>query len=331
MSGVMRRQFLDWRMEVISCLAHIEAVIDFGEDESNSVNETKILSGVAQRITALKQSISYHLNDARRGERIRSGISVAIVGPPNAGKSTLLNALAQRDVAIVSSIPGTTRDVLEVALNLNGLPVVVADTAGIRESEATDVIEREGMKRARDRMAAADLRIAVFDAQQTLNSPPPAQISDAASLVDAQTIVVFNKADLLTRDRSATATAAGASVNDLLPASIATLWQNTLQARARSLFSTAPAAMSLVSLAPSQGAATASASPVAASSLSGPQPIGFGLSALLSTLTQHINERLLKPESSTADSSGAAVLITRERHRQHLQTCLSLLQSYESK
>jgi tRNA modification GTPase len=96
MSGALSRTLNNWRDELIACLAHVEAVIDFGEDEREAVHEQEIMSDVVRRIAVLKQDMLQHLNDARRGERIRDGISVAIVGPPNAGKSTLLNALAQR-------------------------------------------------------------------------------------------------------------------------------------------------------------------------------------------------------------------------------------------
>ena len=103
-----------------------------------------------------------HLNDAHRGERIRDGFRIAIIGPPNAGKSSLLNALAQRQAAIVSDIPGTTRDVVEARLVLAGFPVWIADTAGLRE--AADAIEAEGVRRALARAEEADLRLGVVEA-----------------------------------------------------------------------------------------------------------------------------------------------------------------------
>ncbi len=110
---------------------------------------------------ACRQEIAAHLKD-RRGERLRDGLSIAIIGPPNAGKSSLLNLLARREAAIVSETAGTTRDVIEVHLDLGGWPVVLADTAGLRESG--DAIEQEGVRRARARAAAADLRVLVLDA-----------------------------------------------------------------------------------------------------------------------------------------------------------------------
>jgi tRNA modification GTPase len=132
-----------------------------------------------------------HLADGRRGERLRDGVHVAIIGPPNAGKSSLLNLLARREAAIVAETAGTTRDVIEVHLDLGGLPVVVADTAGLREGG--DAIECEGVRRAEARAAESDVRIAVFDATRW-----PAADGRAAALVDGATVVVINKSDLVT-------------------------------------------------------------------------------------------------------------------------------------
>ena len=101
------------------------------------------------------------MDDGRRGEILRDGFHIAVIGPPNAGKSSLVNALARRDVAIVSELPGTTRDVIEVRLDLGGYPVILADTAGLRDSE--DGIEQEGVRRARARAESADLRLLVLD------------------------------------------------------------------------------------------------------------------------------------------------------------------------
>ena len=117
-------------------------------------------------ILGLKDEIIQHLDDAAIGERLRTGIEVAIVGPPNAGKSSLLNALAGRDAAIVSEVAGTTRDVVEVRMDLAGLPVTLSDTAGLRD--ASEDIEAEGIRRARERLARADIRVIVFDAEDPL-------------------------------------------------------------------------------------------------------------------------------------------------------------------
>jgi tRNA modification GTPase len=130
-----------------------------------------------------------HLNDGRRGEILRDGFHVAVIGAPNAGKSSLVNALAQRDVAIVSDIPGTTRDVLEVRLNLKGYPVILADTAGLRQGR--DPIEQEGIRRAEARAKEADLRLLVVDGSA---DDQPRNLSGD--------IEVFSKADLNARGRA---------------------------------------------------------------------------------------------------------------------------------
>jgi len=128
-----------------------------------------------------------HLADGHRGERLRDGLHIAILGSPNVGKSSLLNLIAGRDAAIVSSQAGTTRDVIEVHLDLGGYPVVLADTAGLRE--ASEEIEEEGIRRARAKAEAADLKLVVLDASQ---EPDPAVLA----LVDDQTLVLLNKSDL---------------------------------------------------------------------------------------------------------------------------------------
>jgi len=144
-------------------------------------------------IDALAAQIADLLDDGRRGEILREGFSVAILGPPNAGKSSLLNRLAGREAAIVSEIAGTTRDTLEVRLDLRGLPVVRWDTAGLRaldESDPHASIEREGMRRARARAETADLKLVVLDARETAM---PTELAGFA----ADALIVRNKADLV--------------------------------------------------------------------------------------------------------------------------------------
>jgi tRNA modification GTPase len=140
------------------------------------------------------------LEGARRGERLRDGFNVVIAGPPNVGKSTLLNALAQRDIAIVSDIPGTTRDALEVHLELRGLPVILIDTAGLRETD--DPVEREGVARARRRAAEADLVLWLND-----DARSPSTLDDAAG---PPRLAVRTKADLDTRESASLAIAISA-------------------------------------------------------------------------------------------------------------------------
>ncbi|SMF62691.1 tRNA modification GTPase trmE [Azospirillum oryzae] len=188
MEGALGKLYDGWRERLTRALAHIEADIDFAEDDLPG----GVADAVRPVITGLADEIATHLNDGGRGERLREGLHIAIVGAPNAGKSSLLNALARRDAAIVSARAGTTRDIIEVHLDLGGYPVVLADTAGLREA-AADEVEEEGIRRARDRAARADVKVAVFDAT-TLPDLDPATLG----LIDTDTVVVFNKTDLAT-------------------------------------------------------------------------------------------------------------------------------------
>ena len=163
-------------------LAHAEAYIDFPDEDLPA-------DGALLDLRGLSDQIRRHLDDRHRGERLRDGLQVAIIGAPNVGKSSLMNRLARRDVAIVSASAGTTRDVIEVQLDMAGYPVVIADTAGLRE--ASGDVEIEGIRRALARAAAADLRLAVFDATRWPETDPP-----TTALVDADTLVVLNKCDL---------------------------------------------------------------------------------------------------------------------------------------
>ena len=185
LDGELGRLYESWRAALMRALAHVEAAIDFPDEDLPADTGGEVATAVARTLEALEA----HLRDGGRGERIREGIAVAIVGPPNAGKSTLLNALAQRDVAITSAIAGTTRDVLEVHLDLGGYPLIVADTAGLRSSD--NPIEAEGIRRALRRAEAADLRIAIYDIGK------PEERRAIEGLCGQGTIVVANKADLL--------------------------------------------------------------------------------------------------------------------------------------
>ncbi len=184
LGGELGRLYDDWRQRLVRLLAHLEATIDFAEDDLPAGLDQAAQAG----LSALIQDIDHHLQDGRRGERLRDGLSVAIVGPPNAGKSSLLNRLAQREAAIVSAESGTTRDVIEVHLDIGGYPVVLADTAGLRES--ANAVESEGIRRALERAGQADLKIAVFDGDCWPDIDPI-----TAGLVDDDTLIVVNKLD----------------------------------------------------------------------------------------------------------------------------------------
>lgn len=188
LDGGLSRRIGDWTARLTRALAFLEAAIDFADEDLPGDLEERIGS----ILTPLCEEIEDALADRHVGERLRDGLSVAILGAPNAGKSSLLNALSRRDAAIVSERAGTTRDLLEVALDLDGLPVTLVDTAGLREGESgLDPVEREGMRRARARAASADLKLVLFD----LSALPDL---DAASLefLDARALVVLTKSDL---------------------------------------------------------------------------------------------------------------------------------------
>ncbi len=152
MCGGLSERLNQWRDRLVHIQAYVEAGIDFSDegDVSEDVNRHMF-----SNIRDLKKEIACHLDDQRAGERLRDGLQVVIAGPVNAGKSSLLNSLAQRDVAIVSDKAGTTRDVIEVHLDLNGFPVTVSDTAGLRDGG--EEIEEEGVRRARKKLGKADV------------------------------------------------------------------------------------------------------------------------------------------------------------------------------
>ncbi|MGE4529655.1 MAG: tRNA uridine-5-carboxymethylaminomethyl(34) synthesis GTPase MnmE [Rhodospirillaceae bacterium] len=185
MDGALSRRFEDLRARAVDVLAFIEAVIDFPEDELPADTRDR---GVAM-IAGLKAGLAELVDSARVGCRVRQGVTVAVLGAPNVGKSSLVNRLAGWDVAIVSPTAGTTRDRVSVDLVLEGLPVTVTDTAGLRE--AAEEIEAEGIRRAERAVADADLRLAVFSAETW-----PATDDPTWRWVDSETLIVVNKADL---------------------------------------------------------------------------------------------------------------------------------------
>ncbi len=188
MNGKSADQFNFLREKLLKILSHVEAKIDFPEEDlpNNILNEIKNSSD--EVINKIKKI----LNDQKVGERIREGFKIAILGPTNAGKSSLMNYLSNRDVAIVSEIAGTTRDVIETHLNIDGYPVIISDTAGIRDSKYE--IEKKGIKLSLNRAEEADLKLVVVDAKS------PNFTDVLKGLLDENAILVINKSDLLEKD-----------------------------------------------------------------------------------------------------------------------------------
>jgi tRNA modification GTPase len=202
LDGALGTLYGDWAERLRLLLAKQEALIDFPDEDLPPEMEDQTIV----ELDALRCAVAAHLDDNRRGERLREGLVFAITGAPNVGKSSLINALAERDVAIVSATPGTTRDALETRVVLGGVPVTLVDTAGLRDT--ADEIEAEGVRRARARAAAADLVIAVVEAGDTppplgggrwgegvgavSTPPPPAPLPQGEGAI----VVVANKIDL---------------------------------------------------------------------------------------------------------------------------------------
>jgi tRNA modification GTPase len=216
LDGRLSQRYDEWRQELIKGLAHAEAVIDFGDDEQLGMDDVfdddegeaaqwNVWGDVRDRMQNLQHSMQDHLQDDRRGELLREGVKIAIVGPPNAGKSSLFNVLAQQDAAIVSEIAGTTRDVLTLSLDLSGVKCTLQDTAGVR-TETTDVLELEGIRRAQAVAEKADLVVAMVDATEAkLGLDIVQQVLKRKDLEAQRVMLVLNKLDLVD-EKAATTT-----------------------------------------------------------------------------------------------------------------------------
>jgi len=190
MEGQLGTLYENWRESLIQVLAYVEATLDFPDEDDVPV---RVSEKLRETLVQVLKEIKNHLDDNRQGERLRSGVRVVIAGPPNVGKSSLLNCLARRDAAIVSSQAGTTRDIIEVHLNLGGMPVILVDTAGIHES--ADDIEQQGIARAQAQSKQADILLWLCEVGKKRFQG--ANLADF-DLIDAEVEpgLIFTKADL---------------------------------------------------------------------------------------------------------------------------------------
>ncbi len=255
LSGKNSEIYNSWRSSLLKILANVEAKIDFPDEDL----PVKVINEIQSSSSKIKSEIKKVLNDKKVGEIIREGFKIAILGPPNAGKSSLLNYLSRRDAAIVSEVAGTTRDVIEVHLNIDGYPVVLSDTAGIRESK--DEIEKKGINLALKKAENADLNIVVIE-------PKNAHFTGfLKGLVSSdKTLVVVNKSDL----------------------GIENMLEDFSQYN--------PIYISIIK--------------------------EKNIDTLISTIRNKLKNKFLSNQN---------ILITRERHRIHLEQCLTHLENFENK
>jgi len=299
--GRLSRLYEGWRSELTSCLAHAEAVIDFGDDEDLDADDGEdihmnegdgglgVWGNVVPRVDDLVDQMNRHLSDSMRGELTRDGLRICIVGPPNAGKSSFLNRLSNRDAAIVSPVAGTTRDVVEVTLDLGGVRCMVSDTAGVREEGSTDdMIEVEGIKRARRAASEAHVIVCMVDATDVDNGTVAIRdiLDDANDESIATTqrnqkiVFVKNKVDLLAAAVEAGETKLDGSLRDHETFDISCETNN-------------------------------------------------GIDALINSLTETVVSRVSSGDGTNDDSSSAleqeGAVITRARHRRHVEAAADAL------
>lgn len=308
LEGKLSETYQSWREKLIAGLAHAEAVIDFGDDErfgdddfddpevGRRLQQESVWGGVIYQMQSLCKEMDIQLSDQRRGELVREGVRISILGPPNAGKSSLFNVLAQRDAAIVSDTPGTTRDVLELTLNLGGVKCILQDTAGVR-TETDDSIEREGMKRALAAAARADLVVSLVDS------------TDCQAGIDILNRVLTECVRAEDEDDDDTAST---DIGTLTPRSVL-LVRNKYDLLSDDITSFDPAITS---------------------DLAGSFDISCvtqeGIDNFLDNLTSLVLSRVTGTTlSSTSQSPGEGALITRARHRQHVRSAVDALNRFD--
>nr|XP_034177915.1 tRNA modification GTPase GTPBP3, mitochondrial isoform X2 [Osmia lignaria] len=198
-SGSLRRLYDSWRLTLLNILASLEAYVDFSEEHDL---ESNVLENAKSTIQKLSLEIQQHLSDGRKGEILRTGVHVAILGEPNVGKSSLLNLLSKKDAAIVSAFPGTTRDVIELTANICGYPMILSDTAGIRNDPENE-IEVEGIRKARECSKRADFVMCVISANNGLKYSFEEFLENYKNIMGVEKekiLIVLNKVDLLEKE-----------------------------------------------------------------------------------------------------------------------------------
>jgi tRNA modification GTPase len=297
--GELRRTYERWRRTLLRAHAHVEATLDFGEDDELGADVFRAASSEAGPVAALRAELEAHLRAPPSGELTRLGVRVCLVGPPNAGKSSLLNALAGRAVAIVSDAPGTTRDAVETSLVVGGRKAVVADTAGARD--ASDPVEAEGVRRAERLAADADVVVLVLDG---------ASFEGVCALprwaLERADVLVLNKADLGEAD--------DAPLRDAAAGRLGADSASRAAAASRRRVATSGA-----SVGPKEDAARVGV-PTARVSCA----TGHGLDALADVLRAAVEARA---GEVAGDGAGVAA-ITRSRHRARLRECVHHLVAF---
>lgn len=210
-SSSLSEHYESWRTELILARGELEALIDFSEDQQFDTSSNELLENVVAAVTKLQEVLRNHVANAVKGELLRSGISLTLVGAPNAGKSSLLNRVVGREAVIVSGEAGTTRDVVDLSVDLGGFMVVLGDTAGLRlddVSEGVGEVEKEGIRRAKKRVMDGDVVVVVLSIESTNGSPElkisPEVINVVEEASGKEIIVVVNKMDLVRSDAGGT-------------------------------------------------------------------------------------------------------------------------------